>query len=89
MNQRPDPLLLPVVVPQLPGLLEALAGSGALVLQLMDQGGRILWASRPLLGDGASEIGWLPMTCRPAGFTRNCSLSLRRSTVVRLPVWGS
>lgn len=60
MNQRPDPLLLPVVAPQLPGLLEALAGSGALVLQLMDQGGRILWASRPLLGEETTpETGGL------------------------------
>lgn len=57
MTERPDPLLLPVVAPQLPGLLEALAGSGALVLQLVDHGGRIVWANRPLLGDGASEIG--------------------------------
>ncbi len=60
MNRQADPLLLQVVAPQLPGLLEALAGCGALVLQLVDRSGRVLWANRSLLGEGeAAETGSL------------------------------
>lgn len=66
MNRPDDPLLQLIGAPELTGLLRALAGSGLLVLQLLDREGRLCWFNRPLLPEGAEPAAGSLLTDRLA-----------------------